>query len=249
MRPMAWSQVGELRAAGRGGAGLRGSVVDRAAWPLPVTFAYTPGGLGLQWLSGEESVCSAGDPGWIPGWEDPWRREWQPAPVFLPGESRGQRSLVACRLWGCKASDVTECLKHPHHRVALGQQRVVPGWEGACVLRGRRQGARPPGALWAETLRLNREPPTHRVPTPGRVGASVRPGGVCTCGSSPGARTPRVPVRLGFSSETPLWRFPSCSRCHPWVGLVPHRLWRLFGPGFWLPTDCGSLPKASRCQD
>ena len=24
----------------------------------------------------------------------PWRRAWQPAPVFLPGESHGQRSLV-----------------------------------------------------------------------------------------------------------------------------------------------------------
>ena len=24
----------------------------------------------------------------------PWRRKWQPTPVFLPGESRGQRSLV-----------------------------------------------------------------------------------------------------------------------------------------------------------
>ena len=21
------------------------------------------------------------------GWEDPWRREWQPTPVFLPGNS------------------------------------------------------------------------------------------------------------------------------------------------------------------
>ena len=29
-----------------------------------------------------------------------WRRKWQPAPVFLPGESRGRRSLVGCRLWG-----------------------------------------------------------------------------------------------------------------------------------------------------
>ena len=27
------------------------------------------------------------------GWEDPWRRKWQPTPVFLPGESHGQRSL------------------------------------------------------------------------------------------------------------------------------------------------------------
>ena len=25
-----------------------------------------------------------------------WRRKWQPIPVFLPGESRGQRSLVGC---------------------------------------------------------------------------------------------------------------------------------------------------------
>jgi len=24
-----------------------------------------------------------------------WRRAWQPTPVFLPGESHGQRSLVA----------------------------------------------------------------------------------------------------------------------------------------------------------
>ena len=29
-----------------------------------------------------------------------WRRKWQPTPVFLPGESQGQGSLVGCRLWG-----------------------------------------------------------------------------------------------------------------------------------------------------
>ena len=28
-----------------------------------------------------------------------WRRQWQPTPVFLPGESWGRRSLVGCRLW------------------------------------------------------------------------------------------------------------------------------------------------------
>ena len=28
------------------------------------------------------------------GWEIPWRRAWQCPPVFLPGESHGQRSLV-----------------------------------------------------------------------------------------------------------------------------------------------------------
>ena len=29
-----------------------------------------------------------------------WRRKWQPTPVFLPGESQGQRSLAGCRLLG-----------------------------------------------------------------------------------------------------------------------------------------------------
>uniref|UniRef100_A0A4W2HA23 Uncharacterized protein n=1 Tax=Bos indicus x Bos taurus TaxID=30522 RepID=A0A4W2HA23_BOBOX len=33
----------------------------------------------------------------------PWRRKWQPNPVFLPGESHGQRSLVGCSLWNRKS--------------------------------------------------------------------------------------------------------------------------------------------------
>ena len=38
----------------------------------------------------------------------PWRRAWQLTPVFLPGESHGQRSLVGDSLWTCKESDMTE---------------------------------------------------------------------------------------------------------------------------------------------
>ena len=34
--------------------------------------------------------------------------QWQPTPVFLPGESQGRRSLVGCRLWGHTESDMTE---------------------------------------------------------------------------------------------------------------------------------------------
>ena len=37
-----------------------------------------------------------------------WRRKWQPTPVFLPGESQGQRSLVDDRLWGLAELDTTE---------------------------------------------------------------------------------------------------------------------------------------------
>jgi len=39
-----------------------------------------------------------------------WRREWLPTPVFLPGESHGQRSLVGYSPRGCKESDTTEQL-------------------------------------------------------------------------------------------------------------------------------------------
>ena len=37
-----------------------------------------------------------------------WRRAWQRIPVFLPGESQGQRRLVGCCLWGHTESDMTE---------------------------------------------------------------------------------------------------------------------------------------------
>ena len=37
-----------------------------------------------------------------------WRRKWQPAPVFLPGESQGRWSLVCCCLCGHTESDMTE---------------------------------------------------------------------------------------------------------------------------------------------
>ena len=34
--------------------------------------------------------------------------EWQSTPVFLPGKSHGQRSLVGPSPWGCKESDMPE---------------------------------------------------------------------------------------------------------------------------------------------
>ena len=33
-----------------------------------------------------------------------WRREWLPTPVFLPGESSGERSLVGYSPRGCRVS-------------------------------------------------------------------------------------------------------------------------------------------------
>ena len=59
----------------------------------------------------KESTCKSGDTGdmgSIPASGDPRRRKWQPTPVFLPGKSHGQRSLVGYSLWGLKELDVTE---------------------------------------------------------------------------------------------------------------------------------------------
>ena len=56
------------------------------------------------WLSGKEPACQC----WIHGFDlwvgkIPWRRSWQPTPVFLPRESRGQepgglQSMGLCRV-------------------------------------------------------------------------------------------------------------------------------------------------------
>ena len=40
----------------------------------------------------------------------PWRRKWQPTPVFLPGESHGQRSLEGYSAWGHAESDTTKAI-------------------------------------------------------------------------------------------------------------------------------------------
>ena len=78
-----------------------------------------PGG-----TSGKESACQGRrckgyglDP-WVG--KITWRRKWQPTPVFFPGQSHGQRSLVGYGSWGHKESDTTEHMcthTHTHTRV------------------------------------------------------------------------------------------------------------------------------------
>ena len=59
-----------------------------------------------RWHCGKESTCQCrrckrhGFDSWVG--KIPWRRAWQPMPVFLPGESHGQRSLVGYIPWGGK---------------------------------------------------------------------------------------------------------------------------------------------------
>ena len=70
----------------------------------------------LWWLNGKESDCQCrrcGFDSWVE--KIPWRRKWLPTPVFLPGKSHGQRSLVGYSLWDRKDSDTAEQLNQHHN--------------------------------------------------------------------------------------------------------------------------------------
>ena len=74
---------------------------------LKTIIGYTPTWV-PRWHRGKESTCQSKRSGLDPSvGKIPGRRKWQPTPVFLPGKSHGQRSLVDCSPWGRKASDMT----------------------------------------------------------------------------------------------------------------------------------------------
>ena len=61
----------------------------------------------------------------------PWRRAWQPTPVFLAGESHGQRNWEGYSSCSHKESDTTKVTAHTHththtHTVTYNQKSLVP---------------------------------------------------------------------------------------------------------------------------
>ena len=125
-----WSACGEGRhpVSGRGdGARSPGS---SASWAS-------------QGLSGKEPTCQRrrhkrprfdASVGKIP-----WSRNRQPAPVLLPGESHGQRSLGAT-VHGRRESDTTYLLTRPHASTA-GGVGLIPG-----------RGTKIPQAEWPKKI-------------------------------------------------------------------------------------------------
>ena len=80
----------------------------------------------------------------------PWRRARQPTPVFLPGESHGQRILVAYSPWGCTESDMTEVTEHTRvFAVELWQQIET---------HGRKQDGCGKGVIWERVWFLEAGP-------------------------------------------------------------------------------------------
>ena len=83
--------------------------------------------------SSKESTCNAGDLGLIPGLgRFPWRKAWQPTPIFLPGESQGQRSLADYSPWHCKESVMTEWLSTAHK----AENNLLKQWFSVSVCLG-----------------------------------------------------------------------------------------------------------------
>ena len=87
---------------------------------------------GLPWWLGWHGICLQCRRLRFNPWvrRIPWRREWLPTPVFLPGEFRGQRSLVGYSPWGHEESDMTERLILSHAlglnlRFAFGDQVAI----------------------------------------------------------------------------------------------------------------------------
>ena len=90
-----------------------------------------------RWFSCKESTCQCRRCEF-----HPWvgkisqRRLWQPTPVFLPGESHGQRSLAGYSPWGHKELDMTELTQH----TSMQNKRT---WDSVSTY----TGLTPPGEL------------------------------------------------------------------------------------------------------
>ena len=112
--------------------GASEAVTELSIWPLNVILISQPyfkewkGNIGFLMTkkgfpggtSGNKPVCQCRrhktcrfDP-WVR--KIPWRRAWQPAPVFLPGESHGQRSVAGYRPWVGTESHNWSYVAHTH---------------------------------------------------------------------------------------------------------------------------------------
>ena len=78
------------------------------------------------WLSDKEPACQCRRPGFDPlcVGKSPWRRALQLTPVFLPGESHGQRSLVRYSLRGLKRVRHNWLTKPPPHGLLREMQKA-----------------------------------------------------------------------------------------------------------------------------
>ena len=84
-------------------------------WQFGCVVGFPSGAGGKRtWLPVQEMKRCGFSP-WVR--KIPRRRARQPTPVFLPGESHGQRSLMGYSPWSHKESGTAEATQHTHTRV------------------------------------------------------------------------------------------------------------------------------------
>ena len=72
--------------------------------------------------------ANAGDTKYMGSMKMPWSRKWHPIPVFLPGKSHGQWSLVGYSPWGCKELDTNEWMSThsvSRHNLNAGNPKMI----------------------------------------------------------------------------------------------------------------------------
>ena len=87
-------------------------------------------------LGGSLSMSSVSSESQVRNWacfRQDWGRKWWPTPVFLSGESHGQRSLASYSPWGHKGSDRTEHSTAAAGRTVLGIAGVASHRLGAPI--------------------------------------------------------------------------------------------------------------------
>ena len=111
---------------------------NRAQWNALVPLDARPAEISLQWwsllrfpqLRAQHHQGLVGNSS-QPGREKSciFKSEWQPTPVFLPGESHKQRRLVGYHPWGRKESDITEQLtEHNTTKQPSSERQQAESW-------------------------------------------------------------------------------------------------------------------------
>ena len=92
----------------------------------------------------------------------PWRRKWQPSPVFLPGESHGQRSPAGYSSWNHRELDMTELDWHARIHVWFSPLSSA-SWNSSLLARS------PELSFWLCPCKLKNWSCRHRLVTQCRV--------------------------------------------------------------------------------
>ena len=88
-----------------------------------------------------------------------WRRKWQPTPVFLPGESHGQRSLVGCRLWIAQSQTWLKRLSSSSSSSRAGDTTSRFTYKETEAQRG--YAAQGRTKIWTQEIWIQSHAPTH----------------------------------------------------------------------------------------